>query len=220
MDNLRHRCGAEGVIVMKGLMLKDFFVISKQLKFLLILLPILALLGSPLFSFAIFIGAILPVTAIAYDERSRWNELAVMLPYTRRSLTLNKYLMGYLCVLVASALVVLGQVASDLIAGQEVGVDWQGIFIAVMGAAIFIAINTPLVFKFGSEKSRFVFIIVMILIGVVGGILGDNGYGDITKGIMNGMSGGISTLLIALIVVLFNYLSIELSTKIQALKTA
>jgi len=45
------------------------------------------------------------------------------------------------------------------------------LFIAVIGGLIFIAINTPILFRFGSEKGRFVFIIAMAIIGASGPIL-------------------------------------------------
>ena len=56
---------------MKGLLLKAFLVLVKQMKFLLILIPIIAITGgSSMASIAILVGAMLPMTAMAYDEQS------------------------------------------------------------------------------------------------------------------------------------------------------
>ena len=45
----------------------------------------------------------LPYTAMAYDERSKWNQLAAMMPYSDRDIVLSKYVFGWLFILAATA---------------------------------------------------------------------------------------------------------------------
>ncbi|MEG0107315.1 MAG: ABC-2 transporter permease [Lachnospiraceae bacterium] len=157
---------------MKGLLLKDFLVITKQLKIFLLVIPIMALIGGTSMSaLAILLGAVLPMTAIAYDERSKWIELAVMMPYSKKELVINKYLLGYSCMFGAAVLVVLGQFIVKTITKEYMGESIQMLIFAIIGGLIFIAVNTPILFKYGSEKGRFVFIIAMALIGASGSIL-------------------------------------------------
>lgn len=157
---------------MKGLLLKDIYVVTKQLTIFLIAIPILGLTGgSTMSTFAILLGSVLPMTAIAYDERSKWNELAVMMPYSKKDLIINKYLLGYLCMLGASTLVVIGQLIASFINKKPFSDSFNMLMLAICGGLLFIAINTPILFKFGSEKGRFVFIIAMALIGAGGPIL-------------------------------------------------
>lgn len=150
---------------MKALLLKDFYVVTKQLRIFIFIIPFIALsTGGKMSAFAIFLGASLPMTAIAYDEHSKWNELAIMMPYTKFQLIFSKYMLSYICIIGATLLSMIGQ--------KMVGFynNWQIVFFAVMGALVFVAINTPIFFKFGSEKGRFMFIGVTALIGTSGSI--------------------------------------------------
>lgn len=157
---------------MKSLLLKDFYVITKQLKIFLIIIPVIALTtGEAMSTFSILLGAVLPMTAIAYDERSKWNELAAMMPYSKFDLIFSKYLLGYLCMFGAPLLVFIGQIIGKNNGIVVIDDDINVLLFAVMGGLIFIAINTPILFKFGSEKGRFVFIITMALVGASGPIL-------------------------------------------------
>ena len=157
---------------MKSLLLKDFYVITKQLKIFLIIIPVIALTtGEAMSTFSILLGAVLPMTAIAYDERSKWNELATMMPYSKFDLIFSKYLLGYLCMFGAALLVFIGQIIGKNNGIVVIDDDINVLLFAVMGGLIFIAINTPILFKFGSEKGRFVFIITMALVGASGPIL-------------------------------------------------
>ncbi|MEG0865383.1 MAG: ABC-2 transporter permease [Clostridia bacterium] len=150
---------------MKGLLLKDLFVITKQLKLFLIVIPIMSLFGGgSMAGLAILMGAVLPMTAIAYDERSKWNEMAVMMPYSKQSLVLSKYLLGYLCMLGAAVLVLLGHSIAAMVGLQRMQGNITLLMMYLSMGMIFIAINTPILFRFGSEKGRFVFIIAMGLI--------------------------------------------------------
>ena len=80
---------------MKGLLLKDWLVIVKQTKVYFLLMFLFALVpGMGIYS--IFFGALLPMTALAYDERSKWGQMAKMMPYSDHKMVAEKYLFGYL----------------------------------------------------------------------------------------------------------------------------
>ena len=70
---------------MKALILKDTYVMWKQTKVLLILILVFSCLPGAFYpTFAVVYAAILPYSAMAYDERSKWDQLAAMLPYSDR----------------------------------------------------------------------------------------------------------------------------------------
>ena len=150
---------------MKGLLIKDFMVIVKQLKLFIIVIPLMALAGGTTAApMAVLFGSMLPITAIAYDERSKWDELAQMMPYSRLSLVLNKYLLGYICMLAAATLAFISMLVMAAVGkGAEQGQAGIMLFSICCGM-IFIAVNTPVIIKFGSEKGRFVFIAAMVLV--------------------------------------------------------
>lgn len=195
---------------MKSLLLKDFYVITKQLKIFLIIIPVLALTtGEAMSTFSILLGAVLPMTAIAYDERSKWNELAAMMPYSKFDLIFSKYLLGYLCMFGAALLVFIGQIIGKNNGIVVIDDDINVLLFAVMGGLIFIAINTPILFKFGSEKGRFVFIITMALVGASGPILQKVDSRIILK-IFN-----LSPVILLAFVVILNVMSLMISMNIK-----
>lgn len=195
---------------MKSLLLKDFYVITKQLKIFLIIIPVIALTtGEAMSTFSILLGAVLPMTAIAYDERSEWNELAAMMPYSKFDLIFSKYLLGYLCMFGAALLVFIGQIIGKNNGIVVIDDDINVLLFAVMGGLIFIAINTPILFKFGSEKGRFVFIITMALVGASGPILQKVDSRIILK-IFN-----LSPVILLAFVVILNVMSLMISMNIK-----
>lgn len=195
---------------MKSLLLKDFYVITKQLKIFLIIIPVIALTtGEAMSTFSILLGAALPMTAIAYDERSKWNELAAMMPYSKFDLIFSKYLLGYLCMFGAALLVFIGQIIGKNNGIVVIDDDINVLLFAVMGGLIFIAINTPILFKFGSEKGRFVFIITMALVGASGPILQKVDSRIILK-IFN-----LSPVILLAFVVILNVMSLMISMNIK-----
>lgn len=195
---------------MKSLLLKDFYVITKQLKIFLIIIPVIALTtGEAMSTFSILLGAVLPMTAIAYDERSKWNELAAMMPYSKFDLIFSKYLLGYLCMFGAALLVFIGQIIGKNNGIVVIDYDINVLLFAVMGGLIFIAINTPILFKFGSEKGRFVFIITMALVGASGPILQKVDSRIILK-IFN-----LSPVILLAFVVILNVMSLMISMNIK-----
>lgn len=195
---------------MKSLLLKDFYVITKQLKIFLIIIPVIALTtGEAMSTFSILLGAVLPMTAIAYDERSKWNELAAMMPYSKFDLIFSKYLLGYLCMFGAALLVFIGQIIGKNNSIVVIDDDINVLLFAVMGGLIFIAINTPILFKFGSEKGRFVFIITMALVGASGPILQKVDSRIIIK-IFN-----LSPVILLAFVVILNVMSLMISMNIK-----
>ncbi|MEG0271029.1 MAG: ABC-2 transporter permease [Clostridia bacterium] len=195
---------------MKGLLLKDFFVITKQLKLFLIVIPVMSLFGGgSMAGLAILMGSVLPMTAIAYDERSKWNEMAVMMPYSKQSLVLSKYLLGYICMLGAAVLVLLGHSIAAMVGFQSMQGNMTLLLMHLSMGMIFIAINTPILFRFGSEKGRFVFIIAMGLVAASSTFLKGTG-----NAVLRSLTDALPLLLFAGAVVL-NLLSMVLSVRMK-----
>ena len=83
---------------MSALIRKDFYVLWKQMRFFLLLVIVFSVIGSEFYTiFAVVWASMLPYTALAYDERSHWDQLAAMMPYSTRNMVLSKYVLGWLC---------------------------------------------------------------------------------------------------------------------------
>ena len=157
---------------MKALLLKDFYVLWKQMKaFLVLILLFSALPGSYNAIFAVTYAAMLPYSCVAYDERSKWDQLAAMMPYSNRDLVLSRYILGWIAGAGACLLSLLLQEGFTLILHQDVYPD-------TLIASFFVCLSTlaitlPLIFRFGVERGRLImFLIIFLVCGSAGALSG------------------------------------------------
>ena len=157
---------------MGALLIKDFYTLNKQLRlYILILVAFVAF--NQEFS-AVFLPvwcSMLPYTSIAYDEQSKWDNLAGMMPYSIRALVLSKYVFGWICVAVITLLMVAFQIVLSL-AGPFQGPDYASIAIGVCIGACVMACSLPAIFRFGVERGRMLmFLLIFVVCGSAGGIV-------------------------------------------------
>ncbi len=190
---------------MRALMLKDIYVLLRQLKLFVIVMVIFALaFQENAVSFIIFYAAMLTVSSMAYDEQSKWPQLAMMLPYSIRDIVLSKYLLGWL---------MIG--GMTLLSMLQIFIDIEYVWVSLVVACVamsFMAVILPLVFWLGTEKGRMLMIAMMAAVfGVVSAI----GYISIVYG-LNLPTDNYIVLLIACLfgVVLLNAGSVMLSIKL------
>ena len=161
---------------MKGLLLKDYYTLLKQLKFYLIFIVIFALIPSMNFSnIAMVYAAMLPITVIAYDERCKWDQLAIMMPYSKQELVVSKYLIGYIGVALCMALSFGLQGIISAFGGapftQETAL---AIIITAFVALLLMAINLPFMFWLGVERGRVVFMVLIAATVFIGMMSADS----------------------------------------------
>ncbi len=143
---------------MKGLLLKDVYVLTAQMRFFLVLILLFAVIPSYSMSgFAIIYAAMLPYTSIAYDERSKWDQLAGMMPYSTRQVVLSKFMLGYLCVAIATAVSLLSAL---VIPGGKASPS--SLLTAACVALTIMAVTLPFMLRFGVERGRMLFILVIV----------------------------------------------------------
>ena len=146
---------------MKGLLLKDVCTMATEAKYTILLLIVMVCLhNSWLYTFAIVYASVLPVTSLGYDERAKWNKLADMLPYTVAQLVGSKYLLGYLASGIAALFAVFGRWTG--IRGATSAEDFITIAIVFCIATIVEAIQLPLMFGIGVEKGRLLFVMLTV----------------------------------------------------------
>lgn len=153
---------------MKGLITKDIFMIARYFKlyFLLDVIFIVVAFFSPdsvpLLMVPVLLSGIIPITLLAYDERSRWTEYSGVLPYSRTQIVSAKYLIGLLLQGVMSAvlyitLLIIGAYYSNFdLVGSAVTV-----LVLFVIALFFPAVCLPFCFAFGTEKGRIVYMVVI-----------------------------------------------------------
>jgi len=144
---------------MKGLLIKDWKTLLKQTKVMLTMMALFACVPSTYMSaFALFYAAMMPITALAYDERAKWDELAAMMPYTVKSIVGSKYALGLTLMAPVLALSVLFRLIVH--STPIVSEDTMALLITACLSLILMAIDLPFMFRFGVEKGRLIYILL------------------------------------------------------------
>lgn len=194
---------------MKGLLLKDYYLLVKNGKLML-----LVILGSIIIAaffqkvtflvcYPSVLAGILSMLLIQLDAKDKWELYSHTLPYTKGQLVSVKYLVG----LIASAIVFILSALAQFISWHVQDIYHSASFLqllfflfimSLIGPAIFL----PLVFKWGAEKGRLIYYLV---IGALMGISTQLSFEE------NNNTSVVITIVIALIIIVLYILSWRLS---------
>ena len=155
---------------MTGLLLKDIYTLKKQLWLYFVICLIIAVTAGWNADASGFISVYIPVfisvlpgTALSYDEQSKWDQMAVMMPYSARQLVVSKYLLGLLCFVVGILLLCVQRI----VAGTLFSAETVSVFCPAMLTVLLLqALTLPLSIRFGVEKSRILLLVVVALVFV------------------------------------------------------
>ena len=161
---------------MKGLLLKDWYMIKQYCKIYLVIAVVFAVASVMNANdenlFFVFYPCVLcgmiPVNLLGYDERSRWDRYCGTLPYTKAQLVSAKYLVG-LCIQIAMLLVTgAAQAVKMVMEGTFSFDDFIVLMLLLLAmATLSSSITLPFIFKLGIEKGRTAY---YVTIGVVCGL--------------------------------------------------
>lgn len=161
---------------MKGLLLKDWYLLCRHCRAYLVILVVFLAIGllSPDSVFFLFYPVLMagsiPVTLLSYDSVSRWESYSRTLPYSEGQLVAVKYLISLFAVLATCLVTVLAWGIRDGMQGHvnPMNLLQMGCIILALGL-LTPSLMLPWVFKFGAEKGRIVFYVVLVLLMVVSG---------------------------------------------------
>lgn len=157
---------------MKALLKKDIFVLIRQMRLFLVMIIIFSVLpGVNMTTFAIVYCGMLPYVAMAYDERSKWTELAAMMPYTPGDIVLSKYTLGWMAIGFATVLSTAAHLILGRIFPSAYSLALSEVFPSLCIGFIMMAVTLPLMFRFGVEKGRLLFILLIVVLACGGGAL-------------------------------------------------
>ena len=155
---------------MSGLITKDFLVMRKMLRSYLLMIVVYTILAyldffdySFIITFVQVALSVLPISAFAYDEQSKWDRYAMSLPLGRSRVVGARYLFVLLLTLFTVAFGLAGT-ALLYLAHQA---DFLEMFVTLMvSTAIGLFIPTillPLSYKLGPERARpYLFAVIFI----------------------------------------------------------
>jgi len=154
-----------GGINLKGLIIKDLYNLSKQYKIILILVVFYIVISfsnedSSIFGGVVTILMVMQlITALAYDEKSKWDRYALAMPVSRSDLVLSKYLLGGILLAIAFAANFIFCMASG--SGP---VETLVISVTMTGVgSFFMFLTLPFLFKFGVEKGRYITMLIFFI---------------------------------------------------------
>lgn len=175
---------------MIGLILKDLFTLTRQALMYIVFIAVFSLMpGYNMASFAVIMACMMPMTALAYDERSHWDRLAASMPYTTAQLVLSKYLMGLILMLCSVALGIIALPLQRLVNPDVSLPELLSVSLGALGAGMLIqGVLLPVMFRFGTEKAR---LFMLVLMGAVfAGIAALGQAQDALRSFMEGINGG------------------------------
>ena len=165
---------------MKGLILKDWYMMKKYCRyyfFVCIGFIILSMISSGNMFFVFYpclLCGMIPVNLLGYDERSRWTEYVGTLPYTKTQIVSAKYLVGLFTQIAMLIVICIAQGVKMGIEGTFVMKEFLLLMMLLLiMASVASLLTLPFVFKYGVEKGRGAY---YVMIGVVcaGSIIASN----------------------------------------------
>ena len=155
---------------MKGLIIKDLFVVKKQGKSVLAITGfylVFAIITKNLSMFgavSVCLSILLPITSMSYDEYNKWDRYALSMPLSRKTIVLSKYALGIMLNLVVSVVICAVNIILAFYLG---GINYGEVITTTLGICgagiLFLSILLPVIYKFGVEKARLLMMIVFLV---------------------------------------------------------
>ena len=153
----------------RGLLLKDIFELWAQCRVQLVLTGVYLLLplfikGIGLFaSVGMMLLAMMPVYALGYDERCRWERYALAMPVRKSDLFWSRFLLGVIAIALGAA----EQTLAALLTGR--GELLSSLAVTSPSAVVYLLITLPLMMKLGVEKGRFLLLLLTMAFMLLSG---------------------------------------------------
>ncbi len=159
---------------MKGLLLKDFYMTVKYCRMTLLISALFLTLSffSETSLFFLFypcmVCGLIPTTLLAYDERSRWLQYSMTMPYTQTQIVSSKYLIGLMAqTLMLLVIAVVQAIKMSTGSGFVLGDYLVTLMMVMVLSLLSSSISLPFIFKLGVEKGRLAY---YVMVGVVCGL--------------------------------------------------
>ena len=97
----------------------------------------------------------IPYTAMAYDQRSRWDRFTRMLPYSDRTVVLSRYALGWISLSIGTASNAICQgvlTCLPLPAKLSANLSPGFVFAALCVGCLLLDLNIPLILRYGTKR--------------------------------------------------------------------
>lgn len=155
---------------MKALILKDLYMFFKYCRSYIILILIFTILS--FFETDMFIMfyptmlcGMIPVTLLGYDERSKWLIYSQTMPYKKSEIVHSKYVLGLTAQLIMLFITAIAQAIRLNVNNSFILENYIIIIVLLLiMSLISSSISLPFIFKYGVEKGRIIYYIMVGLI--------------------------------------------------------
>lgn len=152
---------------MIALLRKDIYVADKQARLLIVLALIFCLIpnmGAFSSTYALMTAFMIPINSLAYDDKSKWDKYAAMLPYRISELVGSKYLLCVIYTGLAFLIVAVGMAVQGLVV-TKAGIDWTELWetelVLIVTMAFIMNLTLPMLYRFGTERGRMLMILML-----------------------------------------------------------
>lgn len=149
---------------MKGMLIKDIFNLKEYWLIAIILYVVHIILiyfkGEGIYNvlgLTTLLCGLIPLQAMLLDEKSRWNKYAVVLPTSRSSIAISKYILAGMIFVLSYG--ILGIISLTMSSFSSV-ISGEIIVICMLITIFYDTILIPISFLFGAEKSSILVIII------------------------------------------------------------
>lgn len=162
---------------MVGLILKDLMTIQRQMKaqaFVLIFLLMMAIFmqqSAILLAVIVFIVTIQAITALSYDEQSKWDKYANTLPISKADIVFSKYILSVMLMIFGLVMALPILFFINFFTKNDITSEFFLTFNLIITSALcLLAVLLPIYIKFGSIKGRIVLIAFCFIPGFLTGM--------------------------------------------------
>ena len=157
---------------MKGLIYKDLLTFCQNLTFTFILVAVYACMGilseeGSLYCIvmATVINMLLPMTVEGYDEQCGWNSFGGAMPVSRTKTVLARYCTELIIVAFSLITVLITHLVMLIARGNSIE-SW-GYLTVITVSTITNAVITPVLYKFGVQKGRFLMMAIFLIPSII-----------------------------------------------------
>lgn len=119
---------------------------------------------------ALVINVMVPLSCAGYDEQCDWDSFGASLPVSKNKIVVCRYIVGLMVICFTTLVVLIANLIMAALGGTAAGV--AGYIVPILVSVYYIALMTPIIYKFGVQKSRFIVIAVMIVPSMLAAGLG------------------------------------------------
>ena len=110
---------------------------------------------------ALVINVMVPLSCAGYDEQCGWDQFGAALPVSKNQIVACRYLVNLMVMGFTTLVVFVGNMIFMACGGNASGPETY--VIPIVLSLFYVAIITPIIYKFGVQKSRIIVIAAMLL---------------------------------------------------------